>query len=254
VTAPEGREKLQAGHEGVPTEFVENEAVDPQQPGMVYDAEVAEIIEETQLVVQQAHAIVITNDDDYAAAGEFLTKEIKAALRAVKEAFDPIVTAAHQAHRAATQKRKEHQEPLLEAERIVKAAMGTYHQAQVAARRKLEQERLDAARREAEARQLEEAARLENEGREEAAEARLEEPVIPTMPTPVEPEKPKAEGVSVRMVTKWRVVSINNISAKFLMPDKKKIDQTVSAMGKDAEEIIGGIEVYEEPSVAARAS
>ncbi|KKL00860.1 hypothetical protein LCGC14_2628320, partial [marine sediment metagenome] len=39
----------------------------------------------------------------------------------------------------------------------------------------------------------------------------------------------------------------------FMMPDEKKIGQIVRSMGADAARLVGGIEVYEEPVIAAKA-
>jgi hypothetical protein len=232
---------------------VSTEQAEVIELGRVRAEELEEVETQTELVVARAHELTITSDADYEAAGAFLVNEVKAVLKAIRETFDPIVKAANTAHKEALAQRKAHEAPLLEAERVVKAAMGTYHAEQVEARRKEEEARLDAARREAEERALEEAERLEKEGRTEAAEARVSEPVVPTVAAPAtKPAKPKAEGVSVRMLTKYRIVAEGDIKRKFLKPDEKKIGQIVRSMGKDAEAIVGGIEVYEEPSVASR--
>ena len=73
-------------------------------------------------------------------------------------------------------------------------------------------------------------------------------PVV-TSPTPA---APKAEGVSVRMIKKFRILNAAAIHRNFLVPDEKKIRKVVDSMGPDAETLVGGIEVYETPSVAAR--
>lgn len=220
--------------------------------GQPLEPELEEVEQQTEAVVARAHELTIESDADYELAGAFLVDEVKAIRKAIAEAFDPIIKAANVAHKEALAQKRAQEAPLIEAERVVKGAMGTYHAQQVAARRRAEEERIEKARQEAEERQLEEAARLEREGRKEAAESRFVEPVMPVVETPAPEPKPQAEGVSVRMIRKWRIVAEGEIGRKFLKTDDKKIGQLVRSMGKDAEELVGGIEVYEEPSVASR--
>lgn len=206
----------------------------------------------TEMVVTQANAIIITDQDTYEGAGAFLTDVLKPARREIAETFGPIVTAAHATHKAAITQRKRHEDPLIDAERIVKAAMGAYLTEQRRVAAAAEAERMKAAREEAEAATLAEAARLEEAGHTEAAEEMITAPVVPIVSTPP-PAAPKAAGVSARMVTKYRIINAAAIAPDYLMPDEKKIGQVVRAMGGDAATLIGGIEVYEEPVIAASA-
>ncbi len=222
------------------------------EPIHIVEADEEQVIQQALEVIEQARAITIANDEDYEAAGVFLLESVKAVRREINETFDPVVKAAHHAHKEAVAAKRKLTDPLDIAERVVKAAMGTYYQAQQAQIRKAEQQRLNAAREEAEARQLEEAVALEDGGHTEAAAAVLEQPVAPVVTAPV-PKAPKAAGTSVQMVTKFRIIDAAQIDRKFLMPDEKKIRQIVSSFGADAAEMVGGIEVYEQPSVSARA-
>lgn len=222
-------------------------------PDLDIDQLEQQVEQQVALVVQHAQAITISSQETYEAAAAFLTDELKPALREIEDTFGPIVKAAHQAHREALAQRKRHEQPLLEAEKIVKRAIGSYHQEQRRIAAQAEAERLRAARQEAEQRALEEAAALERDGHQEAANERLEQPTTPVVNTPA-PTAPKAAGTSVRTKTKYRIVDPGKIGPKFMKPDEAKIGKTVRAMGADAEAIVGGIEVYEEPVVAARSS
>ena len=211
------------------------------------------IEENTELVVRQAAEITITDDVTYAEAGEFLVVGIKAALAVIAETFDPIDDAQKALRKVTIAARKKHEAPLLEAEIVIKASMGIYWTERKRLEKLAEDERLELAREEAEDRAVEEAARLERLGHQEAAEERLEAPVVPVVTTPVT-KAPKAKGSSVRMITKFRIIDASKIGPKFLMPNEKKIRQMVNSFGADAEEMVGGIEVYETPSVSARAA
>jgi hypothetical protein len=235
----------------VPTELregmvIENPVIEPELE------QIEQLEQSTELVVQRAQAITISNGADYDAAGEFLTAELKPMLKEISDTFGPIITATNKAHKAAVAQKKRHSKPLLEAEEIVKASMGVYHLEQKEIERQAERERLAVARREAEERALAEAAELEEMGEDDAAEEIISMPATPVVVKPA-PAPPKTAGVSVRTKSKHRIINVAAIDRKFTMPDEKKIAQVVRSMGKDAEMIVGGIEVYEVPIVSARA-
>lgn len=215
--------------------------------------DIGAIEENTELVVRQAAEITITDDESYEAAAVFLVDQIKAVLAAIAETFDPIDDAQKALRKVTIAARKKHEAPLKEAETVIKSAMGIYWTERDRIAKAEEEERLELARREAEDRAVEEAARLERTGHQEAADERLEAPVVPVVTTPA-PKAPKAKGSSVRMTTKFRIIDASKIGPKFLMPDEKKIRQIVNSFGADAVEMVGGIEVYEEPVVSARAA
>ncbi len=131
-------------------------------------AETAQIIEinpvETKAlsVIDQAKDVVVTDAATYTSAG-ILWKSIGEMIKEVKETFDPICEAAHQAHKKATEKRAKYLDPLTAAQKSVKQLMSAYD---------LEQERI----RQAEQRRLEEEARKAEEERrlQEAIEAEEE--------------------------------------------------------------------------------
>ena len=217
------------------------------------DPAIAAIEETTALVVLEAEGFgTIREAHTYEAAGAFLTGSIKPARKEIAATFGPIITAAHATHKEAVAQRRRHEEPLIKAEQIVKAAMGSYVTEQRRITAEAEAERMKAARDKAEAATLAEASRLEEAGHTEAAEEMITAPVVPIVSTPP-PAAPKAAGVSTRMVTKYRIINESAIDRAYLMPDEKKIRQVVRAMGGDAARLIGGIEVYEEPVIAASA-
>ncbi|KKK89138.1 hypothetical protein LCGC14_2736120, partial [marine sediment metagenome] len=151
------------------------------EPEVYVVSDVEEIEHSTALVVQQAEAIEITTDKDYEAAGEFLVDGVNAGLARIAKTFDPIDKAQKHARKVTIAERKALEQPLLDAKKVVTRLMATYWQQQEIVRKRAAQEQLDAARRVAEDQALEEAARLEREGRNEAAEDRLRQPVVPVV-------------------------------------------------------------------------
>ena len=242
-------------------------------PELVVSDEVeSEARAQIQDLVTVAEAVEIQNDEQYAIAGDLLTGSIKPALKQLDDAFDPIIKSWHAGHKQTLATKKALAAPLLEAEARVKNLLGAYavEQARVKRLEAAVDAELEArVEREAqEAADAEEAVRLLEEGDEEAAlellglgdddggEDRLDEEdgeEVEVYVPPVKVERPKAEGVTVRMLKRYRVTNELGIDRPYLVPDAKAIQAAVDRLGKQAESIVGGIKVYEVPSVGAQA-
>ena len=186
-------------------------------------------------------------------ANAFL-RGVKGLLSKIAETFDPIIKQAHEAHKQAIDKRKEHEEPLLQAERIIKAEMGRYLTEQARLRQEAEKkawrEAAEAERKRLAAMQA--AIDAENAGKAEEAEKHFEEAVAIEAPKPVIPEPVKAQGTFLRKETKWRVVDLNAVPRDFLMLDRAKIEQVFRIQREKM--AIPGIEVYFDETVVSRTS
>jgi len=206
-------------------------------------------------VAEKAKAFVtITDDATMERAGTFLVHEVKAMLKLADEAFDPIISAAHKTHKLAVEKKKISTAGLLEAERVVKAAIARYAETKRAAAA-AEQRRIEAeARQRAEDEREKQALALAEAGHAKAADALIEAPLVVEQPAPVvAPVAPK--GVSVRTVFKFRIVDPSKINSAFMTPNETAIATMVRSQGVGAIAIVGaGIEVYEESVVSSRAS
>ena len=192
----------------------------------------AELMDEQQLnrevtdIEFQAEAMVIQNDEDYTAAGEFgrLPKQ-KAA--EVTSFFKPMKDSAYQAHKAVCDREKAMLTPLKNAEKIVKKTMGDYLMEQERIRREAEEAARRAAEEERE-RKLKEAMALEAAGDKEGAEAAVEEAVVMdeatgySVPAPV---KPKVSGVSTSK--DWEITSIDTskVPVNFSGMELRPVDQ-----------------------------
>lgn len=218
---------------------------------------VQEIRRETMSITERVHAMVITNDQDYAWAGVFF-KRIKSARKAVEETFRPVIDSAHKAHRAAIDALKKHDDPLAAAQKIADRKISDYDLKKKQEARRIEAERMAEARRKAEAeaearrreeedRRLAQAAELQANGDAEAAEVLLDAPVqVEVAPVVIEPVQaaPKIEGMHFRTNWKFRVTNPAMVPEEYKVIDEKKIGAVVRAL-KDACRI-PGVEVYSE--------
>ncbi|KKN56863.1 hypothetical protein LCGC14_0567880 [marine sediment metagenome] len=224
-------------------------------PTIETDAELAELAElagETDLVVVEAERFVtIREAHTYQAAAAFLTETVKPALKKIEETWRPMQRKTQAAHLEVVAQRRAIEDPLLEAERLVKGGLAAYDDEQDRLEAEAERQRQAAARKVAEQEQLDAAEHLEKQGHLEAAVERLDAPTVPVMPAPA--PRAKARGVSSRPVYKFRVLDPAKVSRGFLKVDRSKVLGVVRKMGPDAEELVGGIEVYQERQIGARA-
>ena len=183
-------------------------------------------------------------------ANAFL-RGVKGLLSKIAETFDPIVKQAHEAHRQALEQKKKHEEPLLEAERIIKREMGRYLTEQADLRREAEErarrEAVEAERKRLAAMQA--AIDAENAGKTKEAEKHFEEAVAIEAPKPVIPEPVKTQGTFLRKETKWRVVDLAIVPREFLALDRAKVEQVFRIQREKMS--IPGIEVYFDETVVS---
>lgn len=207
---------------------------------------------------ERATALAIRTAETYTQAGELL-KDIKALRKEVDAAFDPIITAAHAAHREACSQKKRAETPLAEAEQILKRGLIAYDTEQELIRRAEERRLQEIARQEEEARRLDEAAALEREASaavnlaegyqlRREAEALLEQPIVAPVVT-VERSTPKVTGISYREVWRFRIVDATKIPRDYLAVDEQKIAGVVRATKGTI--TIPGIEAYPEKIASA---
>jgi hypothetical protein len=197
----------------------------------------------------RARQIVIETPEHYSAAAGFL-KEIKACRKRIADVFGPIVKAAHEAHKRAKAAQTEADDPLDQAEGLIKGAMVSYdtRQAEVASQRQIEAEA--AARRAEEQRVIDQAVALEQAGEVEAAQELIAAPVVAPV-VMVESATPTVEGISIRAVWQFQVTDPNLVPREWLIVDEKKVGAYVRAV--KAQAFIPGIKVFPVRSMSARA-
>lgn len=186
-------------------------------------------------------------------ANAFL-RGIKGLLAKIADTFDPIIKQAHEAHREALEQRKKHEEPLIQAERIIKTEMGRYLNEQnlirLEAELKARREAAEAERKRQE--EMQAAIDAENAGKAEEADAHFEEALAIEPPKPVIPEPVKTQGTYLRKETKWRVVDLAAVPRDFLALDRAKVELVFRIQREKM--AIPGIEIYEETNVVSRSS
>jgi len=199
----------------------------------------------TQDLTKQATSIVISTQDHYEKANEFL-RAVKGLQKEIHATFDPIVAAAYKTHQEATSKRKEHLMPAVSAEIVVKNKMIVYSDEQEAIRRE-EQRRIDAkARAEEERKRKELAARAEKwaakgkiakaeELQEQAEEVEVVAPVVA-------PKVEKVAGLSYQTNWKFKITDIDKIPREYMMPDAVKLQRMAIAMKGIVK--VAGVEFY----------
>ena len=171
------------------------------------------VIDESALKTQtidlevRADALVVTNDEEYQDAAEFL-KVLKDQAGKVKDFFKPIKDAAHKAHKEVCDREKMMLEPLTRAEAVIKKAAGGYLAEQERKRREAEERARRAAKEEAD-RRMAEAIELENQGRVEEAAAAMEEAEIIDSATVAVPTSPAKKVKGVSSSKDWEIVSID---------------------------------------------
>jgi len=186
-------------------------------------------------------------------ANAFL-RGVKGLLGKIADTFDPIIKQAHEAHRQAIEQKKKHENPLIQAELIIKTEIGRYltEQARIrqAAVDKARREAAEAERRRLEAMQA--AIDAENAGKAEEAEKHFEEAIAIEVPKPVIPPAAKAEGTHLRKETKWRVIDFAAVPREFLALDRARVEQVFRIQREKMS--IPGIEVYFDETVVSRTS
>lgn len=221
----------------------------PQTSPEIVVPETDELKKESLALVTAAKAITIRNHDEYSAAGRELVR-VANVRKGIVFAFKEAKAAAFDAHRKITKLEGDLLAYPTEAERLLKAAMGTFLREEDARRRKAEAEeraRLMAAEQK---RQDAEAEALFDAGEHEEAVELISQPVLAPV---VELARPTAEGVTSRKQWGYRINDPNRINDPFKIVNEKKIGQTVRALGPDARAAIGeGIEIFEETVMSVR--
>ncbi len=184
-------------------------------------------------------------------------QDIKALRTKIHEACDPVIDAAHGAHKAALAQRAQFEAPLIDAERVIKQKSATY----IAAEEKKAREAAaleEATRQEALKRAEKEAEELQEMGEAELAQHVRDEAEADAAPA-AQPQAPKAKGISTRTIWKAEVtdlealvlaVASGDASIALLQPNDKVIGQMVRSLERQFK--APGIRVWSEKGIAVR--
>jgi len=197
--------------------------------------------------------ISVAGDADRAAVA---LQGIKALRAAIAESCDPVVEAAHKAHKAAVAQKKQLEAPLVEAERIFKAKVARFVDEQN--RRAREEAALQAAiERERREKAEREAAELAKQGEHELADVVREEAAAVVAPAPV--AAPKVAGLAT--VERWKAevtdfpklvaaVAAGQVPFPVLCVDEKVLGQMARSLKGELK--WPGVRVFSETGVSTR--
>ena len=216
-----------------------------------------ELRPKVELVLTQAETIIVSDQETFSRAGEFL-KGVRLLANEVASTFDPIIDQANKTHKEALAQKKRFMEPLEQAETIVKRAVSVYFAAEEKKRLEVEAE---AKKKLAEAAKIEDAgialaeeaiAKGDQEGAMKVIEtaAAVSQEIIAQVALP--PKKPQYNGISGRKEWKFQVMDKAKLPMEYLVPDMAAIGKTVRALGDKAR--IPGIRVWQETGVSVRIS
>jgi hypothetical protein len=212
---------------------------------MDFDQERAEIETESTIIVTQAQNLIIVSDDDYASAGNMLTM-IKRTRSKIAEYMQPIIDAAHHAHKTALGQRKKLEKPLVDAESRLKSSMAEYFLKKERERETEEKRLAEEARKMEEEQLLARAEAAEAAGNKEEAEAILNEQI--TTPTvKLGKSTPTSDGIHHRTTWAAEVVDFHALvfwvcghkdMLNLLLPNQTALNQMAKAQ-KEAMAIPG---------------
>jgi len=204
----------------------------------VEDKKIVVIEKNTKYLTEEAKAIVISTQDHYEKANEFL-RAVKGLQKEIHATFDPIVAAAYKTHQEATSKRKEHLMPAVSAEIVVKNKMIVYSDEQEA-KRIAEQRKIDAKAREEEEKKRKQ---LEKRAEKWAAKGKIAkaeelqeqaeevEVVAPVVAVKIE----KVKGVSYSYTYSVDTADINQVPREHMLinyPSLNRLAQLTKGMAK----------------------
>lgn len=195
-------------------------------------------------ILSEMKTITVNDQESYTASAEFLQK-VKQSVKFVELQYADDLEAAQNEKRAAEAKRKaiddeikKYTSQLTKAEGIVKGLMRDYVNEQERLRRAAEDKR-----------RAEEADKRLDAAIETGREEVLDRPIAVVKEAPVQ----NVAGSSLTTVWKWKVIDMAKVKPEYVLLDEKSINTLVRSAHKRAEEMVGGIEVWDEKDVRVRA-
>ena len=198
-----------------------------------------EFVKKTGNIYEEAKALIIKDDDQFHVASDIL-QAIKGLQKKIDDHYDPAIKKAHEAHKAILEAKNKQNEPLKQAERILKSKIVKYHDEQERIRHEEERKRQEELRKREEERRL-------NEAIETDDESLFEEPIA--VPEVKIEDTTAHKGISYSTVWKFRVIDKKKIPEEYKICDMIKLNQVARAQ-KENTNIPGG-EAYPDRGVRA---
>lgn len=203
-------------------------------------------------ILDTAEMLVVRTQEEFEGCAKFLQK-VKGALAELEQRRRSIVDPINLAVKRINDLFRGPRETLEVAETSAKGAMARYSQEQERKARE-EEARLRRLAAEENAKKIKaaerEAEKAEKKGDPALAESIRDQAQATLIPPPIlQAETPKAAGISMRTVWKFRIVNEALVPREYLVPDERKIGGVVRSLQDKAS--IPGVEVYAEQLVAS---
>lgn len=214
--------------------------------------DLTEIKDKVSQASKLSDIIIKTNEENARASA--VIRGLRGLKQTVKDTFRPHIQTANKLWKDLLASEKEYLEPIERAEQIVEDKIKEFirveEQKRVEAQRKID----ELAKKEAEkekAKLEKQAEKLISKGKDDEAEAKLQEAQMVTAIAPIiESKAVKQEGVSTVKVWKFRIVDESVIPRDFLSVDEQKIRKYVTAMKQSG--LIAGVQIYCEDEIRVR--
>lgn len=198
---------------------------------------------------RSASRIVITSNEEFQSADNFLTFEIESEIDRLKSIFDPII-----------EHKKKLMEPLFAIKKAVSAMMADYDTRVREAQREAHQALEESIKKQTEKQIMGEVHSLlegeTDEGVEKAAKL-LSELYTPSdaQLIPLVEQGPKAAGRTVAQLKRYDIVDFSEVCDEFKITviDDRRVRRLLIDDYEHAAEIVGGIRVYKVPSPRRKA-
>jgi hypothetical protein len=192
----------------------------------------------------RAKDLKVTDNESYVRCCN-VELQLREAIKKVTADMKPVKAATWAAHQAALGLEESGIKPRMEALAYVQEQRTGYERRQKAKAEEEQRIRLEEASRKSKQENEKVAKILEDSNEPELAEQVRSSVTMPTVP--VEVDLPKIKGIG-GTTKKWfyKIIDENKIQRVYLTPHEKKIQGLVNSQGKDAEKIVGGIEVWSE--------
>lgn len=207
--------------------------------------DVKKIETESNALAVKAKSFEITTNEIYIEAMEF-AKKIKASIKEIEIAFDPVIKGAHSAWKGAIAQKDKYIAPREEALSFIDSKARAFRSEQERIRQEEQRKAQELADKEAERlRKLAEKAEARGDTKkseqfaERAQEAEMLTPVIA-------PKVTKVEGVVIRKIWKYRITDVNLLPREYMIADEVKLGQVARATKGTLK--VSGVEFYSEDS------
>lgn len=226
---------------------------------MIDQMQVQAVKSATMSLIERAGAVRVTNDEEYKLVASIRKDEITPALKELDRIFDPSIEQAKAMLATARAAKAEFEEPLKQKLGFCKQVMDNYLTEKARLAREADAKRLaeERQRQQEEMRRQEEerlrrALEAEKAGQEERVNAIMEEKpapapfVAPAREITAAAVAPKVAGIVGRRVWTYRIVNPAAVKDEFRILNEALIGKTVRSLHKAAEDVVGGIEAFEE--------